>query len=93
MPFPFLCCKEVVTSKVLYISVSFGMLAYESRDLSKVATKITIIESHKMKTIFPQNDDFFQAHPFCFNLFSLQQQLFLSPLEITYVIFGPAKKN
>ena len=51
-----------VLPMVLYICVSFGLLAHESRDLSQAETKITLVKrlkNHKMTTIFTQNDVFF----------------------------------
>ena len=49
-------CLLYKVTKLLYICVSFWLLAHESRDLPQAETKVIL---YKMTTIFTQNDDFF----------------------------------
>ena len=51
--------------KVLYICVSFWLLAHESRDLSEAEKKITLVKSRTNS----QNDNYFHSIAYLFDYF------------------------
>ena len=58
---------ETDVIKVLYMSSSFGLLGFESRDFSQAEKGRTACKAeqiHKMTTIFTENNDSFQTRHF-----------------------------